>query len=60
LNPNSVNTFISKMMNEIKIENIDSYAMENKMLKKTSKISDSIFWNEDKMDDIQNNLYEYI
>ena len=48
------------MMNEIKIENIDSYAMENKMLKKTSKISDSIFWNEDKMDDIQNNLYEYI
>jgi hypothetical protein len=40
------------MMSEIKIENIESYSMENKMLKKTSKITDSIFWNEDNIDDI--------
>ncbi|CAD8089961.1 unnamed protein product [Paramecium primaurelia] len=60
LNPNSVNSYISKMMNEIKIDGIESYNMENKMLKKTAKITDSIFWNEDKVDDIQNNLYEYI
>ncbi|CAD8098398.1 unnamed protein product [Paramecium primaurelia] len=60
LNPNQVNQYIQKMMNEIKIDGIESYQMENKMLKKTAKITDSIFWNEDKVDDIQNNLYEYI
>lgn len=39
-------------MNDIKIEGVESYSMETKMLKKTSKIVDSIFWNEDKMDEI--------
>lgn len=48
------------MMTEIRVEGVESYSMENKMLKKSQKISDSIFWNEEKMDDIQNNLYDYI
>ncbi|KAM3135532.1 hypothetical protein pb186bvf_012388 [Paramecium bursaria] len=60
LNLGSVSHYIQKMMQEIKLDGLDSYGMEVRMLKKTQKISDSIFWNEDKIDDIQNNLYDYI
>lgn len=47
-------------MAEIRIEGVESFSMENKMLKKSSKIADSIFWNEEKVDEIQHNLYDYI
>lgn len=47
-------------MNDIHFEGIDVFQLEGRMIKRTNKIAESIFWNENKPDEIDGNLYEYI
>jgi hypothetical protein len=51
---------MNKLTNEIKLEGINLEGMFRRIRKRQGKISESIFWEEEKLEDISNNLYDYI